>query len=195
MNSPSSAPEARASALRGGLLQRLRGDRQGATAIEFAVAFPIVFMLTLALIDFMLLLLDHHRASEAARRAVREATILPPVVQLSSLTPGGSSICANSAGSVSCSSGSVQNAEVFADLIAAAQPIFPRLTAENLRVIYQDVGLGDPDLPGGILPQVSVELQNVEFKFTALGMLPGLPDKVTLPAFRSSMIAGGAAPE
>lgn len=192
MNSPSSAPEARRHR---GILQRLRRDRQGATAIEFALVFPMVFLLTLGLIDFMLLLLDHHRANEAARRAVRLATILDPVAQLSSLESGNPITCTGSGSSVSCSSASVANSAGFGELVTEMQGILPKLSAANLRVTYEHVGLGDKDMPGGILPMVSVELQDVEFSFIAISMVPGIPNSITLPAFRSSMVAGGSAPE
>ena len=77
MSKPSLDPEPRR---RG---RSLRDDGSGATAIEFAFVFPVLVFVSLAIIDFAMVMLNMHRISDALQRAGREAAIrademLPP---------------------------------------------------------------------------------------------------------------------
>lgn len=46
-----------------------------------------------------------------------------------------------------------------------------------------------PVLAGGIKPLVTVTLEALDYSFVMLHAVPGIPDKITLPAFETSQVA------
>jgi Flp pilus assembly protein TadG len=64
--------------------------------------------------------------------------------------------------------------------------IFPRIGVANVRVTYQDSGLGFAFQPGGPTPTVVVRLQNIPFQFFFLGSLLGFGTR-NIPAQATSV--------
>jgi len=79
--------------------------------------------------------------------------------------------------------------------------VFERITPQNVRVTYQNTGLGFAGRPGGPVPTITVSLTGLTFQFFALGALLNFGD-VTMPDFKvtmtgedlSALAPGAAAP-
>ena len=71
------------------LLRALRRCRDGAVAIEFAIVLPALLILSLAGLEFALIMFDYHNAGEATRRGARVAIIEQPMIDLSNMTTAG----------------------------------------------------------------------------------------------------------
>ncbi len=66
--------------------------------------------------------------------------------------------------------------------LAGMCDLMPRITAENITVVYAFGGLGYAGRPAGPVPVVSVTLHDVNFDFLILGRLLGL-NQLTIPPF------------
>lgn len=165
----------------------LVGDRRGAALVSFVLVMPFVLLVTLALSELVLFVFDYHRASEAARRAVREVVLADAVGDLSGLTPGSPVICRGGE-SLSCGDAGVATggATAFARIFDAARGILPAVEAANVEVAYRDGNLGSADQPGGPLALVDVSLLDIRHRFLLLGLMPGAPRETTF-----SVRAGG----
>ncbi len=144
--------------------------RDGATAMEFAFIMPILFVLTIGLIEVGLMLFDFHRAGEAMRAAVRAFEVGPAAVSFDTLPmtcPGGAN----------CDSARI--IAVAADINA----MFPQVVEENnLQITYDQSGLGIFDAGGVVTPVITVSIVNVQHDFFILNaLIPGIPDSFAFP--------------
>ena len=57
------------------MLQRRKGNEQGATAVEFALVLPIFLLLTFAIIDFGRYFFVEHTLQYATREGMRLALV------------------------------------------------------------------------------------------------------------------------
>jgi len=174
-------------------------DEKGATLVEFAVVLSIFLLLFFGLIDFGRLGFHYVNAEKAMQVAARVSAVRPPacpgvpLINARGPTPGGTlppdfgtscraggNICAN-VGTISCS-GSAANptANEIWGLIAGALP--NDAAVGNLKFSYTyDNNLGF--LGGPYVPVVTVELQNLDFKFVSpLGTLAGLAGATASPS-------------
>ena len=174
--------------------QLLRGDRaeSGESIISFAILFPILLGLSLAILEFSLVVLDYNRASEATRRAARIAAIEDPIGDLENVANGDVSCTANG-GTTVCTGGALLSAATFDTVVLAMQSVLPSIAPENVQVVYSDSGIGAEE-SGGIKPFVSVKLVNLQRPFMFLQVLAGVPAQITFPSFSTTQIIGGFTP-
>lgn len=150
-------------------------DTRATTAAEFALIVPAFLMLFLGIIDIAMWMWAHNRAEKATQAAVRHAAVIDyvpaglvttnfaaaynipsgnniPVGTIAPITCGGP-------GGATCSSFGWDGA-AYAAILARAQQQFPNLTAANLRLRYEHVGLGYAGDPNGadVSPVVTVEI-------------------------------------
>lgn len=174
-------------------------DETGATLVEFAIVLSIFLLLFFGLIDFGRLGFHYVNAEKAMQVAARVAAVRPPAcpnvplinvrgtVSGGTLPPdfgtscrAGANICLN-IGTITCPGGeaiSDTDDEVWL-LVSGALP--NDATIQNLKFSYTyDNNLGF--LGGPYVPIVTVELQNLDFKFVSpLGALVGLAGAVADP--------------
>lgn len=168
-------------------------DDAGNALIGFAFILPLLLALCFGIVDFSLVLLDFHRASEATRRGARSALIADPIASLAALPAGGTVLCRGGAG-VTCTGGALVNADGFDTVLAEMRGIMPGVGPENLEVEYRWSGIGDPASPGGILPLVTVRVRGLRHDLVMLRAIPGLPSSVTLPDFMTMQVGSGIRP-
>jgi hypothetical protein len=159
--------------------------------VSFAFVLPLLVALSLAILEFTVIMFDYHRASEATRRGARLATILVPAGDLSGLTAGTPVTCGAGGGALSCGGAGIQSQASFDAVIARMQEILPAISAANVEVSYSLSGIGDASTPGGVLPLVTVSLTNLQYQFIVLSAVPGMPDAITYLPFTTSYLAGG----
>ena len=166
-------------------------DRRGSMVSEFALVVPIMFVLSVGILEFALVAFDYHRAGEATRAAARTAMIEPPIASLAAVTVGGTVRCSGGAQGVECDNGAVVTPETFDLIMIDLQERLPTIGPNNVEVVYSLSGLGDDTTPGGILPLVQVNLVGVEHPYLVLGnLVPGVPSSITLPSFSTAQLAG-----
>jgi Flp pilus assembly protein TadG len=173
------------------LLGRALACQRGETILTFAYVLPILLGLSFAILEFTLIMFDYHRAGEATRRAARLATIVAPVADLADLESGTVVTCTAAGGTLSCGAANVTSQQSFDDVLAYMQAILPNIQAANVELTYSPSGLGDPATPGGILPLVTVRLAGLQYAFTVLNFVPGMPIAITFPPFTTSYLASG----
>jgi Flp pilus assembly pilin Flp len=150
--------------------------RDGATAIEFALVFPIVAVLTLGAFELGLAVFEFHRVGEAMRGLARSFEIDPPITSYANLP-------------VTCpGSGACDGVRIDA-AVAAVRTIVPGFTAANLRIVYRASGLDDASTPGMVTPTMTVSAVGLAYRYVVLGRLvPGIGDVLTLPAFSTTRV-------
>ncbi len=189
MSKPTSEAETRRRRRPGRGLARLARARRGAAAVEFAFIVPLVIVFTVGLLEFGLILFEHHRAGEATRRGLRTALLNPPLASLANLD-NGPVTCEAGGGNLACDGGALEpGAETtFEAMVETMTAIMPDVAAANVRITYTESGLDGPAKPGVVTPVVSVALQNVTHTFFALSIIPGFPAEMTFPEFSSSAL-------
>jgi Flp pilus assembly protein TadG len=68
--------------------------------------------------------------------------------------------------------------------------LFPRLTAANVRIVYDQTGLGFAGREAGPVPTIAVSLQNLTFQFFFLNGLSGFAN-LAMPAFTTTFTGEG----
>ncbi len=172
----------------------LRGARaeSGESILTFAILFPILLGISLAILEFSLVILDYNRAGEATRRAARIAAIEPPIGDLSNIDTGEVSCSANS-GTTFCNGGTLLSAATFNSMVQAMQTVLPAIEPDNVQVVYGNSGIGAVE-SGGIKPFVSVNLVNLQRPFMFLQVIAGVPAQITFPSFSTTQMIGGFTP-
>ncbi len=187
---------------------RLAQDQRGAAAVEVAIVFGVLLVLTVALFEFALALWQWNSAEKATQLGVRYAVESDPVAtaftSYSGVTDGnfqpGTSLDTSkvAAFTVRCtSSGCIcpggcgafggnpgWDAVAFDAIALKMRGIFPRIQRENVVVEYRHVGMGFAGRLGGdLVPTVTLELQGLTFDFLLLSFLgPMLYGATTMPA-------------
>jgi len=171
-----------------------RGPRaeSGETIVTFAVLLPVLVALSLAIVEFSLLLLDYNRASEATRRAARVAAMEAPIANLSTVATG-DVVCMSAGGSATCSGGALEATATFDDIVAAMQAVLPAIQPTNVQVVYSDSGIGAVQ-SGGIKPFVSVNLVNLQRSFMFVHLFTPVPAQMTYPEFSTTQMVAGYIP-
>ncbi len=191
---------------------RLVQDRRGAVAVEMAIVFGVLLVLTISLIEFALALWQWNSAEKATQLGVRYAVESDPVASgftdYSGIDAGfepGTSLDTSKVNSftVTCdatqctcdgagcgdftgSGGGNLNHDVaaFDAIVDRMRGIFPRVQDGNVVVEYRHVGMGFAGRLGtDLVPTVTVELQGLTFDFLLLSFLgPLLYGATTVPA-------------
>ena len=193
------------------MIRRLRLDRSGASAVEFALVLPLLLLFIFGIIDAGRYLWEVNKAEKAtqvgARMAVVTNIVSPAIaatnyVGVSGLTQG-DLVPASALGTVTCSrtscsctgtcpSGYATTSTAAFDLIVTRMQKMKRdIVAANVRVTYRGSGLGYAGDPNGmdISPLVTVTLTGMTFK-PAVGLMLR---NVTLPDFRTTLTAEDSA--
>lgn len=196
------------------LLIRLSGDRQAATAVEFALVVPVALLFLFGIIDAGRLMWTLNRAEKATQMGARwaVATNLVPTsfvdysyVGVGGLTQG-DPIPESSLGKITCTStGSCRciatpcpvngansdngfDATAFNSIVSRMALFDRNVTAARVAIDYTGAGLGyagDPT-PGAsdIAPLVTVRLTGLTFK-PILGQIFGV--SMSLPTFSAAL--------
>ena len=167
-------------------------DQSGEVALAFGLILPLLVVLSLAIVEFTLVIFDYSRASEATRLAARIASLDDPVGDLSDLE-NTDVVCTAGGGAPTCTGGAAAANDTFDRLLAAMQVMLPAIGAGNVKVVYRNSGIGTPE-SGGIKPLVSVSLINLQRPFIFLQAVTGVAPSLTYPGFATTYLAGGEVP-
>ncbi|MBL4800517.1 MAG: pilus assembly protein [Emcibacter sp.] len=168
-------------------------NRQGGTAVEFALVASLFLALLFGILDFGRLFFDWNKAAKATELGVRMAIVSDMVaVGLQDydglIVAGGNGLpvpvsAINGGQPVICKSGGNCNGYGFDQagfdkILTRMQGVYPQIQAENLVVEYHHIGFGFSGNPYGsdISPNVTVRLENMQFNF----LFPGLQTLATL---------------
>lgn len=156
--------------------RRFGAARGGATAVEFALVFPIVVVLTLGTFELGLAVFEFHRAGEAMRGLARAFEIDPPITSYADLP-------VTCPGSAACDGARISAA------VTSVRAILPDFTASNLQIVYRASGLDDASTPGVVTPTVTVSAVGLRYQYMVLRRLvPGIGDSLTLPSFATTRV-------
>ncbi len=187
---------------------RLAQDQRGAVAVEVAIVFGVLLVLTISLIEFALALWQWNSAEKATQLGVRYAVESNPVASAftsySGVTDGNfqpgqsldtskvaaftvrctSSVCTCPVGCSAFGGNPGWDGPAFTAIVDKMRGIFPRIQPENVVVEYRHVGMGFAGRLGGdLVPTVTLELQGLTFDFLLLSFLgPMLYGATTMPA-------------
>ena len=173
----------------GALTRRAGRDRSGAAAVEFALIAPVLFLLTLGIIEVGMILLEWHRIGESARDGGRVALIEDPIPVLSNLGTTDITCQGQDNGSITCTGAAVASSTSFATVLAAMQGIAPNLVGSNVIIAYTDTGITDTTtITGLVTPALTLSVTNYAYEFFFLQSIPGIPTSITLPAFSTTRV-------
>lgn len=175
-----------------------RRSQAGSTLVEFAITVSLFLLLTLAIMEFVLLIFDMSRANEMTRQLSRLAITADPVCDIwgsgcggsgaATLTcPGGSAIIVDlSAVNTTAPSSPGDRGPTGYRMLELAQAFLPAVQANNILVSYRCSGTGTAFRPRPV-PLVTVELQNFSRPFI-VGSLLGIGTGFGFPAFEVTRI-------
>lgn len=172
MSKCTSATETR----RKGGLRSLLGCRRGTAAIEFAILLPVILVISVAGLEFALIMFEYHLASEATRRAARVAIIEPPIASIDEITTSGVT-CTYAGGSPPSCSGATTSStatatfDKIADAVAELVPSILTDPSLTLSVTYRDTGLTDSGTTNVYTPSATVRLTGLKYEFFAAGLV------------------------
>lgn len=166
--------------------------RSGETVLSFALLLPILLGVSLAILEFSLVMLDYTRATEATRRAARVAAIEAPVGNLTGVETL-DVVCMSSGGLATCTGGAIEATATFSDIVQTMQSVLPSIQPENVQVVYSNSGIGTVEA-GGIKPFVTVNLVNLQRPFMFLHLFSTVPSMLTYPAFSTTQMVAGYIP-
>lgn len=183
------------------LLKRFRESEDGVSLTEALLVTPIVLLVFTTFIELGFATFQWNQTVTAMQHGARMLAVSDPMLaDMSHLTsdyptteggPVPPAILSLScgAGEVACDSTQMQRLITGSDTscayVAGTRPgmcdIFPRITANSVRITYYRSGLGYVGRPDGPVLSITVELRNLTFNFLLLGRF--LPTSVlTIPA-------------
>ena len=185
-------------------LTRFLRCESAASAAEFALVLPLLLILIFGIIDGGRFLWELNRAEKATQMGVRYAVVTDPVASgLSSYsfsisdnviqgnavptTNFDSATCTN-ASPCACVGGNIcdsigHDGTEFQRIVDRMAAIYPSITADNVRVIYKNVGLGFAGNPDGpdVSALVTVRVTGLNFRPITCLVFPcsiSMPDMV-----------------
>jgi Flp pilus assembly protein TadG len=196
------------------MIRRLIRSDTGSTAAEFGMVLPLLIMFLLGTIDVGRFLWTCNRAEKAVQMGTRYAVatdMIPAgLASYNFATPGtgailqgnpvpasafGGATCQSVSGTVTCTcyTGATcpnlgtANTTAFNNVVARMQAFYPGLTASNVVITYDNVGLGysgDPN-SSDVAPLVTVKLTGLTFAPMLFSFFQHAT--VSLPAFSSAL--------
>ena len=162
---------------------RFKASEAGAAAVELAIIFPFLLMVTFGIIEFGFVLYQMNMAEKATQFGVRKAVTWDPVApELATYAGTGAAgtplqaglqvdiICTNAGctGTGAITSPTFSST-AFNAVVADMAKIYPTITASNVVVTYHNIGLGFNGRPGGaVVPSVTVSLRNLRYDWILL---------------------------
>ena len=185
-------------------------ETAGAAMVEFTIIVSMLLIVTGGMVEFAIATSQWNAATKAVQLGARLASVSDPVDSslpaLSGLVGGAlpgdpypasaysSRVCSGSGGS--CTGGGTYDATAMrtlvfgrgqttcgtigADQSPAMCDIFPGIAPANVIVTYTNSGLGFAGRPGGPVPTITVQLQNITYSFVFLNALLGYTP-ITMP--------------
>lgn len=175
-------------------LALLLRDRRASSAAEFALILPLLIIFFFGIIDVGRLMFTWNRAEKATQMGVRHAIVtdLVPATLASqnfALTngiPGGDPVPASAFSDTTCDQTTCTNgwgydSAAFNAVVNRMRMGMPEITAANVEIDYENVGLGYAGDPNGpdVAPLVTVRLKEMTFSptlFWVFGISLQLPD-------------------
>ncbi|HXV26319.1 MAG TPA: TadE/TadG family type IV pilus assembly protein [Alphaproteobacteria bacterium] len=158
----------------------------GGAAVELAMVFPLLLLLTFGIIEFGLVMNQVNMAEKATQIGARKAVTWDPVAPalatytgISGSLGGGDPLPVGLQVDITCDSDGCTGAgaitspgfssTAFADIVDEMAAIYPAIEAENVVIEYHHVGLGFVGRPGGaVVPSVTVSLRDLTYDFILL---------------------------
>ena len=193
-------------------LRALLRSTHGGTAAEFGLLTPLLLSFMIGTIDVGRFLWTCNRAEKAtqigARYAVTNDVVAGGLVSYDFAIAGGipqgdpipqsafgGADCNSASGTVTCTcyTGATcpdlgtANATAFNNVVARMQQFYPGLTANNVVITYDNVGLGYAGDPNGsdVVPLVTVKVTGLTFAPMLFSFFQNAT--VSLPAFSSAL--------
>lgn len=190
-------------------LLRLWRDQSGTAAVEYALVFTLVILLTLGTIEVALILWQWNSAEKATQAGVRHAAVhdlLAPGLRAVGSEPTSGNygdwcldrttntanadcvfapVTCNSAG---CSGGYGYDPAAFAALADRMRGLFPLVEPANIEVVYSFSGLGFIGRPGGQPMMVTVRLRTMSYRLFLLDAFTSLPAILAMPGFDATLV-------
>jgi len=183
-------------------LRQMFRDERASTAAEFAMVLPLLILFLFGIIDIGRYMWTLNRLEKATQMGVRYAVVSDPVANVVNTDfvngysiPGGNTVPTATFGNATCTSTSCavtgassgvngRNAAAFNAIVTWMQKFYPLITASQVSVIYQNVGLGYAGDPTGpdIAPLTTVQVSGMTFQPMIL-----FGGSVTLPAIKASL--------
>ncbi len=145
--------------------------REGNVAVEFAFVLPALLILSLAGLEFALIMFDYHNASEATRRGARGAIIEPPMISLANITTSGIT-CTYKGDSttptctgVTAASDATATFKKIAAAMAAMVPQAKNTSDVTLTVTYRDSTITDGASTNIYTPAITVRMTGLGYDF------------------------------
>jgi Flp pilus assembly protein TadG len=190
------------------MMRRLRLDRSGASAAEFAMVLPLLILFIFGIIDGGRYLWEVNKAEKATQAGARVAVVtdaldsgLSDENYVDGTLTQGDVIPASALGELKCDSSgcncesgtcpTVDQPDDYTDrfnrIVTRMSYMKPDIDAVDVTVSYRGSGLGFAGDPNGmdIAPLVTVELDNVMFRPLVLFGAA----EFELPAFRTTLTA------
>jgi len=167
-------------------LRRLALNRCGASAVEFALVLPLLLIFIFGIIDTGRFMWEYNEAEKATQMGVRYAVVTNPVpsglssysFSISDGVAQGTAVPTANFSSATCTSSSCSCAggafcssvgydgTAFNDIVTRMAMMYPAITANNVQVVYQNVGLGFAGNPDGpdVSTLVTVKLNGLNFQ-------------------------------
>jgi hypothetical protein len=189
-------------------------NETGAVAVEFALVFGFLLLLSLGFIEFGVALLQWNRAEKALQMGARLAVVRDPVatdlINFDGKTGSNSfgdacmdpvtgviqAGCIYAPNPVVCNStgcsGYSYSATDFNNIVTEMQAISPNIQPGNVTIEYEASGLGFVGRPASqpglfnLSPLVTVKVNNLIFDFIAIDVLFGFQN-LTMPPFSATL--------
>ena len=159
-------------------------DDRAASAAEFAMVLPLLILFLFGILDIGRYMWALNRAEKATQMGARYAVVSDPVASVVNVDfvddysiPGGDVVPTGTFGSATCTNStctvtgaasgvSGRDPAAFDAIVDWMQKFYPAIQPSDVRVIYENVGLGYSGDPTGpdIAPLTTVELRDLTFQ-------------------------------